>query len=84
MEITLKLIFSVIGSIGLLGLLYALFRFIIIKFFTTLIETQLELIEAKNDHAKILENHSGRIDRAEKDILEIKKECRSHWKWRDN
>jgi len=78
MEISFKHIVSIISFIGVLGLSYALFRFIIIRFFQNILSTQDELIQAKNTAASKLTGHCERLKNIEEDIRDIKTECRAH------
>lgn len=50
-QVSPKIIFYIIGSVSIVGLLWAVFKFIIIKFFENILDTLKELIIAKNDHA---------------------------------
>lgn len=80
-EFSIKFIISVLGGLGILGILFALFRFIVVKFFENILDTQTELISKKNEHNQKIARHCERLDNIEKDIAEIKSECKTHWHW---
>lgn len=80
MEITPKILFSLIGGFGVIGLLWAVFKFIIISFFENIKNIQNELITAKNDHSQAIGRHCERLDDMEKDISDIVKDCKDKHK----
>lgn len=68
MEISFKIILYAVGSVSIVGLLYALFRRIVLRFFDDKMNAIDELIHAKNDHALKITELSKDIEAIKKDL----------------